>query len=164
MHGTDASTKDDPGVRLRDTEDADFAIFFEYRADPVARTMAAFGTRDASASDLAARWKANTAGTVQKTVVSRGAVVGFAATFFREDKLQVTYWIDRAHWGRGIATRALEELLRAVPARPIYASAAADNAASLRVLQKCGFVITGSARAFAEAREGDVDEVFLELR
>jgi RimJ/RimL family protein N-acetyltransferase len=48
--------------------------------------------------------------------------------------------------------------------RPIYASAAQDNAASLRVLAKCGFVVTGSHLDYAEARGHEIEEVLLELR
>jgi RimJ/RimL family protein N-acetyltransferase len=111
------------------------------------------------------RWrKALVPGTTQQAVLVGGEVVGLAATFFLEDKLQVTYWIARAHWGRGIATAALAQLLQHVTTRPLYASAASDNAASLRVLQKCGFTVKGSARAFANARDEEIEEVFLELR
>lgn len=47
--------------------------------------------------------------------------------------------------------------------RPHYASTASDNAASIRVLEKCGFVMRGSAKAFAKARNTEIDEVFFEL-
>jgi RimJ/RimL family protein N-acetyltransferase len=127
--------------------------------------MAGFGTRDHDAGELAARWRRVLAeGSTQKAILVGGEVVGFTATFFLEDKPQVTYWVARSHWGRGIATEALSQLLRHVKTRPLYASAASDNAASLRVLQKCGFVIRGSARAFASARGEEIEEVFLELR
>jgi RimJ/RimL family protein N-acetyltransferase len=47
--------------------------------------------------------------------------------------------------------------------RPLHAAAAADNAASLRVLAKAGFRVTGSGRGYANAREREVDEVLLRL-
>jgi RimJ/RimL family protein N-acetyltransferase len=152
-------------VQLRDVADSDMPAFFALQRDEDAARMAGFGTRDRDAGELASRWKRVRAeGTTQKAVLVDGAVVGFAATFLLEGKPQVTYWIDRAHWGRGIATEALTQLLEHVTTRPLYASAARDNAASLRVLQKCGFVIQGSARAFANARGEEIEEVFLELR
>jgi RimJ/RimL family protein N-acetyltransferase len=152
-------------VHLRDVVDADMPIFFALHADEDAARMAGFGTRDRSPAQLAMRWrKALVPGTTQQAVLVDGEVVGLAATFFLEDKLQVTYWIARAHWGRGIATAALARLLQRVTTRPLYASAASDNAASLRVLQKCGFTVKGSARAFASARDEEIEEVFLELR
>ena len=46
---------------------------------------------------------------------------------------------------------------------PAAGNAAADNAGSIRVLQKCGFAITGRGRVFAQARGGEIDEVTLSL-
>jgi RimJ/RimL family protein N-acetyltransferase len=154
-----------PAIHLRDLLDSDFPIFFEHQRDAASARMAAFGTQDANASELAARWKKNLAdGTnTHKAIVEGGDVVGFVATFLYDGKLQVTYGIARSHWGRGIASAALAQLLQSVSMRPIYASAASDNVASLRVLQKCGFTIRGSTRAFANARGEEIDEVLLAL-
>jgi RimJ/RimL family protein N-acetyltransferase len=152
-------------MELRDLIDSDIPIFFEQMHDDMSARMAAFGTRDATSDEFAARWKRNlaTGTTTHKTIVVEGAVVGFIATFFLERDLQVTYWIARTHWGRGIASAALAQFLTLIPLRPIYASAAKDNAGSLRVLQKCGFTVRGSERAFASARGEEIDEVFLAL-
>jgi RimJ/RimL family protein N-acetyltransferase len=148
-------------LRLRDLLDDDFPALFELQRDAASARMAAFGTRDTHANELAARWRGSRA--VGKTVVVDGAVVGFVASFLLEGKPNVTYWIARDHWGRGIASAALAGFLREVPGRPLYASAARDNKGSLRVLEKCGFVVTGSSLAFASARGQDVEEVFLQL-
>jgi RimJ/RimL family protein N-acetyltransferase len=155
-----------PVIHLRDVVDDDVAVFYEHQRDPVAARMAAFGTRDPDVDQLAARLKKSLAegSTTQKAIVEDGRVVGLVATFVHQGKLQVTYWIARSHWGRGIASAALSELLRSVTARPIYASAAGDNFASLRVLEKCGFVVYGAEKSFANARDEEVEEVFLELR
>jgi len=152
-------------IQLRDITEDDFAIFFDYQRDELAARMAAFGTKDADPTTFAARWRAARAeGTaVQKAIVEGHQVVGYVSTFMHDDKLQVTYWIARSHWGRGIATAALSELLRVVTVRPLYASAAHDNVGSLRVLQKCGFTICGSDKAFANARGEEVEEILLEL-
>jgi RimJ/RimL family protein N-acetyltransferase len=40
---------------------------------------------------------------------------------------------------------------------------AIDNVASLKVLSKCGFVVTGSDSGFAPARGRDVEEYVLRL-
>jgi RimJ/RimL family protein N-acetyltransferase len=72
-----------------------------------------------------------------------GRVVGHIASFDLEGRRDVTYWNGREDWGRGIATRALQEFLQLEATRPNYAGAASDNAASIRVLTKCGFVIVG---------------------
>ena len=61
------------------------------------------------------------------------------ASFVLEGDTEVTYWIRRDRWGRGIATAALAELLRQVTVRPLFARIAADNAGSARVLLRNGF-------------------------
>jgi RimJ/RimL family protein N-acetyltransferase len=90
-------------------------------------------------------------------------VVGHIASFDLEGHREVTYWIGREDWGRGIATRALQEFLQLEATRPLYAHAASDNAASIRVLTKCGFLIVGEGREFAHGRNEGTDEVVLQL-
>jgi len=71
---------------------------------------------------------------------------------------EVSYGIDRPQWGRGIATEALRRFLEQIDDRPLYARVAADNLGSIRVLEKCGFQLTGYERAFANARGEEIDE------
>jgi RimJ/RimL family protein N-acetyltransferase len=66
-------------------------------------------------------------------------------------------------WGKGIATAALSRFLDVVTERPLFGRAAADNTASLRVLEKCVFVVTGRGKGFANARGAEVDELILML-
>jgi RimJ/RimL family protein N-acetyltransferase len=54
---------------------------------------------------------------------------------------------DRALWGRGIATEALSAFLRLEQTRPLHAGVATHNAASIRVLQKCGSTLLGQEEA-----------------
>ena len=75
----------------------------------------------------------------------------------------MTYWIGRSHWGKGIATAALEALLAIDRSRPFHARVAADNVASRRVLEKCGFRVVGTDRGVAEARSAEIDELVLRL-
>ena len=153
-------------IKLRDAIESDFPILLEHQRDTASAHMAAFGTKDPNPSELAARWKKSLAdaSTIQKAIIEAGRLVGFVATFIRDGQLAVTYWIARSHWGRGIATAALSQLLQCVTTRPVFASAAKDNVASLRVLEKCGFMFRGSEKAFANARGEEIEEVFLELR
>jgi RimJ/RimL family protein N-acetyltransferase len=53
--------------------------------------------------------------------------------------------------------------LQVEAARPLYARAASDNAASIRVLTKCGFRIVGEGREFAHGRNEETDEVVFRL-
>ena len=103
------------------------------------------------------------ASTTNRVVEVDGRVVGHIASFDLEGQREVTYWIGRDNWGRGIATRALREFLQLEATRPLYARAASDNAASIRVLTKCGFLIAGEGRGFAHGRNEETDEVVLRL-
>jgi RimJ/RimL family protein N-acetyltransferase len=58
---------------------------------------------------------------------------------------------------------ALAAFLGQMTARPMYARAAKDNLASLRVLQKCGFTICAEVKGFAQARGAETEEYILKL-
>ena len=89
---------------------------------------------------------------------------GFRDFWTQEGNRGVTYWLGREHWGKGVATRALAAFLEIETARPLHAAVAADNAGSIRVLEKCGFTRAGGDRGFATARGEEIDEVFFLLR
>jgi RimJ/RimL family protein N-acetyltransferase len=162
------SDRDSPAnVRLRDTVEADLSIFFEHQLDPVANHMAAFIVEDPSdRAAFDARWARILAddSITKKTVLVDGQVAGHVTGFEQFGKPSVGYWLGREFWGRGIATRALAEFLTLVETRPLYARAASDNIGSIRVLEKCGFTITGTDRGFAHARGAEIEEVILILR
>jgi RimJ/RimL family protein N-acetyltransferase len=153
-------------VSLRDVTDDDLDIFFANQMDPQANQMAAFTAQDPTDRDaFRAHWArllADETVTV-KTVVVDGRVAGNVLLFLHGGQPEVGYWLGREFWGRGVATRALAEFLRLVPLRPLYARAAKDNAGSIRVLHKCGFVVIGEDRGFAHARGGEVEEYILRL-
>jgi RimJ/RimL family protein N-acetyltransferase len=100
---------------------------------------------------------------INRTILYNGQVAGHVASFEQFGEREVTYWIGKAYWGRGIATDALAELLEEVKIRPVYARAVKDNIASLRVLEKCGFAIVGEDKGFANARGEEVEEYILLL-
>ncbi|MBQ0849970.1 GNAT family N-acetyltransferase [Streptomyces sp. BH-SS-21] len=152
-------------VELREVHDSDLPVFFRQTNDPESALMAAFTHKDPTDRDaFDAHWKrVRASSAVNRTILVDGDVVGNAAVYGEPGEREVTYWIDRAYWGRGIATAALRALLVAVPERPLYGRAAADNAGSLRVLEKCGFVVIGRDRGFANARGAEIDEIVLKL-
>lgn len=47
-----------------------------------------------------------------RTIELDGAVVGSVLSYEQDGLPEVSYWIGRAHWGRGIATEALRRFLR----------------------------------------------------
>lgn len=156
-------------VLLRDVTDDDLAVFFEQQQDPVANRMAAFTAKDPTDwAAFAAKWAkilGNEAGTA-RTVVCGGQPAGNVLSFVApwSGQREVSYWIGREYWGQGVATKALTAFIELLADRPLYARAAADNIASIRVLQKCGFISIGRDKGFAEARGEEIEEVILELR
>ncbi len=128
--------------------------------------MAAFVSRDPADRDVFfAHWRRilSDPTVTMKVIAWEGRVCGIVGSYLLDGKPQVTYWIGREFWGKGIATRGLTKFLATFGTHPLYASAARDNVASIRVLEKCGFVRCGSGRAFAEARGEEIEEVFFEL-
>lgn len=153
-------------ILLRDVEEDDLPAFFEHQLDPVASHMAAFIARDPADKDaFAAHWDRIMGDdtVVIKTIVFGADVAGHIAKFESFGKPEVTYWIARTYWGKGIATKALTLFLIDLKTRPLYARAAKDNVASIRVLHKCGFVTTGYDRGFAQARGQEIEEAILQL-
>jgi RimJ/RimL family protein N-acetyltransferase len=152
-------------IVLREVHDSDLPVFFRQMNDPEALHLAAFTPKDPADRDaFDAHWKRIRASDdVQRTILADGDVVGSAAVYGEPGEREVTYWIDRAYWGRGIATAALRELVAQVPERPLYSRAAADNAGSLRVLEKCGFRVTARASGYANARGAEIEEFVLTL-
>jgi RimJ/RimL family protein N-acetyltransferase len=95
---------------------------------------------------------------VTRTVLSDEEVAGNIGCWEEDGRMLVGYWIGREFSGRGLATQALAELLGIVDARPLHAYVAKGNIASIRVLEKCGFVEVGE-------RTGDdgIEELLLKL-
>jgi RimJ/RimL family protein N-acetyltransferase len=147
-------------VVLRDVTEADLPAFFEHQRDPDAVLMAAFPPREWES--FMAHWKkvlADDTG-LTKTIVCDGEVAGNVVSFERGGVREVGYWVAQSFWGRGVATAALSQFLTVDPTRPLHARVARHNLGSLRVLEKCGFMV--------EARHADplgdgVDEVLLRL-
>ncbi len=156
-------------VDLREVGEEDLPILFEQQRHPAAVRMAAFTTRDPSDREaFRAHWSRILADAtvVTRVVVVEGRVAGSVGRFLDPSfaKPEVTCWIAREYWGRGVATLALTSFLRTQRERPIYARAAADNAASIRALEKCGFREVARGRDYANARGQEIEEVILELR
>jgi RimJ/RimL family protein N-acetyltransferase len=152
---------------LRDVVEDDLSIFFEHQLDGEARHMAAFTPKYATDREaFTARWKTALANaTVMiKTIVSGGQVVGHVLSYEESGRPEVSYWIGKEYWGKGLATRALSEFLAHVnTARPIFARVAKDNIGSRRVLEKCGFATIGEAKGLANARDEEIEELIMEL-
>lgn len=152
---------------LRDVVNDDLPIFFEQQLNKEAIHMAAFTAKDPTNQEaFTAHWLRNLANetTINKTIVFNGQVAGSVASYVDEGRPEVTYWLGKEYWGKGIATWALEELLTDYnKTRPIYSRVAKDNLGSRRVLEKCGFKIIGESTGFAYARGQEIEELILQL-
>ena len=98
-----------------------------------------------------------------KTILFNGIVTGHVSNFEQFGEPEVSYWIGKEYWGHGIATKALSEFLEYIKVRPLYARAAKDNLASIRVLEKCRFKIISEDKGFSNARGKAVEEFILKL-
>src|SRR5450432_2030344 len=130
-----------PTVSLRGVIPDDVAVFFVQEQDPGAREVAAFTSkRPKERHAYDAHWAhLLTDETVTvKTVMFGDDVIGYVAAFERlVGQREVAYWIGREFWGRNLATQALTLFLEQITERPLYARAAVDHVASMRVLEKC---------------------------
>jgi RimJ/RimL family protein N-acetyltransferase len=153
-------------ITLREVTDADLPIFFGHQQDAEAVYMAAFTHKDPSdRAAFDAHWAKIRASdsTTNRTIEVGGLVAGHVASFEMFGDRELTYWIGREFWGQGVATAALRALLEVDKTRPLYGRASKDNIGSIRVLEKCGFVLIGEDRGFANARNEEIAEVILKL-
>lgn len=154
------------GVSLRALREDDLPALFEIQFDDTAQRLAAFVGKDARDRDAYLqkfRKILADGANVTKVVEIGGEIVGSVAAFPIEGDTEITYWIRKDWWGRGVATRALAALLDEVTVRPVYGRVAEDNLGSIRVLERNGFVLVGSEESFAEARQATITELIFKL-
>jgi len=152
---------------LRDVQPSDVATLFAFECDPAWCAVAMVKPR--SKATFEAVWEkifqdraggVGGVGVVQKVILADAGqgweVCGSIGCRMLDGRCTVGYGLGRAHWGRGIASRAVTLLLAEgwAPLRPLHATAAAANTASIRVLTKNGFVM-------AERRAAPETERFL---
>src|SRR5919204_1661094 len=154
------------GLTLREVRDKDLPLPFEQWADPVAVHMAAFTAPDhIDREAFERRWSRLRA---DETVLARVIVVdddvaGTIGSWGDSGEREVTYWIGRSYWGKGIATDALNAFLAVDRSRPLHARVASDNVASRRVLEKFGFHVIATERNVTEARSAEIEDLVLRL-
>lgn len=127
------------GVQLRPVRETDLPIFFVYQRDPEALFLSGFTPRDHDA--FMRHWQAMLVNprVLLRTILAGAALAGNVLSFDYQGRREVGYWLGREFWGKGIASAALSEFLAIEPTRPLFGAVATHNAASFRVLQKCGF-------------------------
>jgi RimJ/RimL family protein N-acetyltransferase len=150
-------------IQLRAVVESDLPIFYEQQLDPEAIQMAGFPSR--GKDSFMTHWARIVADeSIQiKTILFDGEVAGNIVCFEQLGEREVGYWLGKEYWGKGIATRALEEFLQEIETRPLYAHVAKQNIGSRRVLEKCGFTMAGEDRFFSEIFGKNIDEYILIL-
>ena len=148
-----------PKIQLRNVEVDDLPLFFEHQRDPIAVAMVAFNSRDRAAFDQ--HWAKLLAddSLLKKAIIVDGEVAGNIGSWTAEGKREIGYWLDRAFWGRGVATEALSAFLCLEQTRPLHAGVAKHNVGSIRVLQKCGFKLSHEEAS----NDADASHVLLTL-
>lgn len=151
-------------VCLRPLVETDLQVFFEQQLDPLANYMAAFTSRNvADRTAFDEKWTKIMAdpAIAIRTILVNGQIAGYVAHHSWFEAPEVTYWLGREFWGKGVASRALQSFLKQEKLRPLYGRVAKDNTASRRVLEKCGFVVIGEDKGFSNARGEEIEELIL---
>jgi ribosomal-protein-alanine N-acetyltransferase len=153
-------------LKLRQTTVSDLETLFEFQTDQEAGYLAAFMPKDPTDKPayLSKYTRLLSDPTVNnQTILVNNIIVGHVAKFIMHGDTEITYWIDKKFWGQGIATKALQEFLLIELSRPIFGRVAFDNFGSQKVLEKCGFVKTGTDSGFANARQAEIEEFIYKL-
>lgn len=153
-------------VKLRPTQISDLELFFQFQLDEEAIYLAAFTPKDpANKNAYLEKYAKHLADPTinMQTILADEIIVGSIAKFEMEGDAEITYWIDRDHWGKGIGTAALKLLLAIENTRPIMGRVAFDNIGSQKVLENCGFVMIGKDKGFANARQAEIEEYIYKL-
>ena len=154
-------------VILRNTNTNDLHTLFEFQLDEDANYLAAFTSENpADKKVYIEKWtsllsdeKVNV-----KTILLDSNIVGSIAKFEVNGNAEITYWIGKEFWGKGIASSALKKFLEIEKTRPIYGRVAFDNIGSQKVLVNSGFSEIGTERGFANARAKEIEEFVFELK
>jgi [ribosomal protein S5]-alanine N-acetyltransferase len=153
-------------IQLRKSVIADLEFFFTFQLDPEANYLAAFTSKDPGdkTAYLQKYTKHLNDPTINnQTIIVKNIIAGSIAKFEMRGEAELTYWIDKKYWGRGIATKALTEFLKIENTRPIFGRTAFDNIGSQKVLEKCGFIKISQDKGFANARQAEIEEFIYRL-
>jgi RimJ/RimL family protein N-acetyltransferase len=127
-------------VSLRDVGEADLEVFHAQQQDPEAARRANFTPRDHQA--FMDHWTHKILGDPHvraQTIMLGGATAGNLVAWWQSDRRYIGYWLGREYWGRGAGTEALSHFLKQESTRPLWADTDIGNAASIRLLKRCGF-------------------------
>ncbi|MEN8187868.1 MAG: GNAT family N-acetyltransferase [Bacteroidota bacterium] len=154
-------------MELRLTNPNDLETLFLFQLDEEANRLAAFTSKKPSDKNTyIEKWtrllsdeKVNI-----RTILFKKEIVGSIAKFEMNGNAEITYWIGKEFWGKGIASSALKKFLEIERTRPIFGRIAFDNLGSKKVLENCQFSKIGIEKGFANAREKEIEEFIYKLK
>jgi RimJ/RimL family protein N-acetyltransferase len=153
-------------LTIRKAQESDFEALYQLQLDPEYNRMAAFGA--AVPEDRIAFMN-------HKNKISHDPSclfyaieldlepIGTIGSFFFDGERDLGYGIAKEHWGKGLATRAVQAFVLIEPIRPLSARAAIHNLGSIRVLEKCGFAYVRSDHGFSDFLQTTVEERIFSL-
>ena len=153
-------------ITLVETEKNDLNAFFQFQLDKEANYLAAFTAKDPNdkTAYIEKYTKFLSDPTINmRTIKINDEIAGSIAKFVMEGAAEITYWMDKKFWGKGIATIAVRKFLIVESTRPIFGRVASDNFGSQKVLEKCGFAQIGIDKGFATARQAEIEEFIYKL-
>ncbi len=119
----------------------------------------------------AAAWKSGSAynfAIEYRAIEHRESLIGVIGVARRDDgSYEIGYWLGEPWWGQGLMTEAVGRIVDFARAElgldRLRSDYFADNPASGRIQEKCGFRVTGRGRLNSLSRGGKVEAVFTEL-
>ncbi len=148
-------------IHLREFQNDDLDMYFLFQQDEEANQIAAFTAKDpADRKAFDEKWEKILAdkNIIIRTIIFDNEIAGSIMKHSWFGIEEISYWIGKDYWGKGIATRALKKFMEIIKINPIFARVAFDNVASIRVLKKCGFVKHDKDKGFANARGKEIEE------
>src|SRR5687767_2067577 len=114
-------------MTLRKSIESDLEIFFINQLDDEANHMAAFTPKDPTDKEAyIGKWKKLLAlpSIHMQTILLEDKIAGTVLKFEIQGEAEITYALGKEFWGKGIATKALQQFIAIEPQRPIFGKAA----------------------------------------
>lgn len=153
-------------ISLRKSIEPDLEVFYQNQADEEANFMAAFTSKNPLDKDAyIKKWtRLMTVDSVHmQSILLDDVVVGCVVKFVMGGDSDITYALNKKHWGKGITSEAVKLFLDIERTRPLFGRVANDNHGSRKILEKSGFMKIGTNTDFANARGKEIEEYIYRL-
>ncbi len=146
-------------MHLRPVVPSDLDALFAHQADPEAAALIPRQPRGRQA--FFDKWGEVLADPAYcaRAVVWQGEVAGHVICFERDGRREIGWHLDRAHWGKGRATRAVAMFLASIDERPLWARVWCGNQASRALALRLGFVSVERRRVVDDDGQEREDEL-----